>query len=373
MIGGLRLVEVAGEGRERGRAHGEALRPMVQEHLQRYLDAIAAELGVDPRVYLGRFIRETRFVPAIERWTPDLLDELHGIAEGAAVDFDLVFARALSDEEPWYRREWTLDSMATRGCSSLALGATDARPVIVAQNMDTPKWWDGTQVVVRVRDSSGFSALVFTVAGKISLCGVNEAGLAMCCNTVYQLDHSRDGLPEDFVVRGFLSQRTWQDGLAFLTGVRHASGQNYTIGAPGHGPLNVECSSRGVAIEQLPPGGSSLVHTNHALRNMDQAIFRRDSAAMTPTQLRDWFGGTTHERMQALEAARCQREPATVADIREMLAMHDGPVCRHGTVEGRRDQFTLGCLVMELHPGSPRLHVAPGPPCRTPFSTLGFG
>lgn len=369
----LRVIEVSGDGRARGRAHGEELRPLVHEHLARYLDAIAADLGTDPRAYLQGFLRDTRFLPAIRRWTPDLLEELRGIAEGSGADFDLVYARSLSDEEPWYRREYRLRDVGGRGCSSVALAARGQQPVVVAQNMDTPRWWDGTQVVVRVRNPSGLEALVFTVAGKISLAGMNSAGLAMCCNTLSQLDYSRDGLPEDFVVRGFLAQPTWAEGLGLLASVPHASGQNYTIGAPGCGPLNVECSARGMATEQAGADRPTIVHTNHPLRNGDQGLYREHAARLTAEQVRERFGGTTHERLRALEHLAGHGAIETVDQAVAALSAHDGPVCRHGEVEGRRDQFTLGCLVMELVPGAPRLHVAPGPPCSTPFTTLGFG
>jgi hypothetical protein len=41
-------------------------------------------------------------------------------------------------------------------------------------------------------------------------------------------------------------------------------------------------------------------------------------------------------------------------------------------IDGDGDKITLGCLIMELSL-PPVLHVAPGPPCSTPFATYAFG
>jgi hypothetical protein len=235
----LRKIELRGSPRERGRIHGETLRPLVREHLERWREALVADLGVEPDAYVHEFLRDTNFLPAIERWTPRLLEELRGIAEGAGTDFRYTFVRALSDEEPWYRRERKLAAMTAKGCTSLGADARDGRPTVIAQNMDMPGWCDGHQVLLHVIDpSSPVEVFAFTVAGKISLCGMNSAGLGMCCNTLSQLDYARDGLPEDFVVRGFLERASLAAGLEFLRTVPHASGQNYGGGArqPGDQP-----------------------------------------------------------------------------------------------------------------------------------------
>jgi hypothetical protein len=220
--------------------------------------------------------------------------------------------------------------------------------------------------------ASPVEVLAFTVAGKISLCGMNSAGLGMCCNTLSQLDYSRSGLPEDFVVRGFLEHGSLADGLAFLRTVPHASGQNYTVAGPGSPAINLECSA-GAVVEFRPPQCSDRVyHTNHSIANHDQDTFRSATKGLTQEQLEQLYFGTSYPRFAALERSfGSPTERATVESMKTALSSHHGPICRHGEREGRHDHFTLGCLVMELD-ASPRLHVAPGPPCRTPFQVFSF-
>jgi hypothetical protein len=182
---------------------------------------------------------------------------------------------------------------------------------------------------------------------------------------VLQLDYAKDGLPEDFIVRGFLGQRSWQDGLAFLRRVKHASGQNYIV-AGRQQVLSLECSASGIAAFVPYPGADRTFHTNHPLANADQAIHRQRLAMMTPAQVAAYEASlTTHARFAALQR-RFGRpdQPVMVEDIKEALSTHEGPVC----IDGAGDKITLGCLIMEMTP-APTLFLAPGPPCSTAFGT----
>jgi len=358
----LPLVEVSGAGRARGRAHGESMRGLIIEHLGRWEDQLRKDLTLSPAKYAEAFFAETNFLPAIERWTPDLLEEVRGIAEGANLPFDRVLLRQLSDEEPWFRREKKLGQSLAKGCSSIGYSADGT--TCVAQNMDTPAWWDGYQILLRSRDERGTEALVFTLAGKISLAGMNNRGLAICCNTLAQLDHSRDGLPEDFVVRGFLACETWEDGIAFLYSVKHASGQNYLLGGPAGQLLDLECSAASV-VDYSRSHGHYSMHTNHPLANTDldqhQAL-GEGVAATAPT-------GSSYDRFDVLSEL-LQQAPRSSEIIASALASHRGPVCRHIDDSGGT-AVTLGTLIMDCGP-VPTLRVAPGPPCSTTFSSHGF-
>ncbi|MBX7236268.1 MAG: C45 family peptidase [Caldilineales bacterium] len=368
------VLHLKGPARERGRAHGETLRASIHSMIEKWQANIAADLGTDPDLFLRQLVEETDFFPAVRRWTPDLLEEVEGIAEGAAAPFHIIFARQLSDEEPWFRWEkklgrgwgWREPSGQAERCTSLGVQPAAGRPAIAAQNMDSPAYYDGHQVLLHITyPDSDLEALIFTIGGKISLAGMNNAPLAMCCNTVLQLDYAKDGLPEDFIVRGFLGQRHWQDGLAFLRRVKHASGQNYIVAGQDQ-VLSLECSAGGIADFVPYPGADRTFHTNHPLANDDQGIHRQRLAAMTPAQVAAYHASlTTHARFEALQRRFGRPEaPVTVEAIEEALSTHEGPVC----IDGAGDKITLGCLIMAMTP-APTLSLAPGPPCSTAFAT----
>jgi len=367
----IHILILEGSPRQRGQTHGESLKPLIHEHIDRWKHNIQTDLGMDPDVYLTQFIEETNFLPAIRRWTPDLLEEVEGIAEGAGLDFDTVFARQLSDEEPWFRLEKKLDRSwgAPEQCTAVGVDSQGEMPAIVAQNMDTPSYYDGYQVLLHIKHpNSDLEAFVFTIAGKISLAGMNNAPFGICCNTVLQLNYAKDGLPEDFIVRGALAQPSFEESLAFLRQVKHASGQNYVIGGPER-VLSLECSANTI-VEFTPyPGANRVYHTNHPIVNDDQEIHRQRLAAMTSAQreaLETAYTG--HKRFQTMERHLGDPEELiTIDKIKAALSSHDGPVC----IDDPK-KVTLGCLIMDLLPSNPTLHLAPGPPCSTPFKTYTF-
>ncbi|MFZ5918215.1 MAG: C45 family autoproteolytic acyltransferase/hydrolase [Chloroflexota bacterium] len=370
---GIPFLTLAGAPRERGRIHGETLRPTIHEHKARWQHELRSELGMEPEEYIALFLAETDFVPAIERWTPDLLEEVRGIAEGAGVGFEYTLVRQLSDEEPWYRFEKKIELGIRPPESCSALGAWHQRggPPVIAQNMDSPAYYDDHQVLLHIQDpSSPVEALVFTVAGKISLAGLNNQGVGICCNTLLQLDYAIDGLPEDFIVRGFLAQPNLDEALGFMRRVKHASGQNYVVGGPDR-VLDLECSAHKICEFTAYPGANRVYHTNHPLVNDDQERHNRRLSRMPPDIL-TWYKNrqTTYARFASLE--KHLRDPARIVDIdtiKAVLSSHDGPVCID---KGTGVNITLGCLIMELS-AEPVLHLSPGPPCSTPFNSYRFG
>ena len=76
---------------------------------------------------------DTDFIPAIEKWTPGLLDEVRGIAEGAKLPFEEVYVFQLADEI------WSMGAWAMREkCTAIAVDRRGDQPTLVAQNMDIP-------------------------------------------------------------------------------------------------------------------------------------------------------------------------------------------------------------------------------------------
>jgi len=367
----IRVLVLEGPPRERGRIHGETLRAEIRDMISAWKKDIHDDMGMDPDLFLQQFLAETDFLPAIRRWTPDLLEEVEGIAEGAGVDFGTILARQLSDEEPWFRLEKKLPVLLARSekCSALGTGLRDGHPPIVAQNMDTPAYYDGYQILVHVKDpASSLEAFVFTIAGKISLAGLNNRAIGICCNSLLQLNYAQDGLPEDFIVRGVLARPTLDDALAFMRRVKHASGQNYILGGPER-VLDLECSANKISEFTPSPGADRVYHTNHPLVNDDQAIWQRRLELAPPDVVQATLArSTTQARFNTLEELLGDpAETLTVERIKAVLSSHEGPVC----VDRGGSRITLGSLIMELSP-SPALHLSPGPPCTTPFSTYTF-
>lgn len=363
------VVEVAGDGYQRGRAHGESLRAPISDAFGRWMEWLAQRSGMDPSHYLDVFLEETPFLPTIEALAPDLLSEVRGIAEGADVPFRQALAWQCMDEYWWHLNFRTATPpVAPPGCSGFAVWAQGEASGLVCQNDDLPDYFDGAQCVLRLTyPNSELEILTFTLAGMINQNGVNSFSTGVMVNTLYQLDHSADGLPATFVTRRILESRTLQEAIEFVTRVGHASGMNYLLAGPRRA-VCLECSANKAVECILPDELDYTAHTNHPLCSDDSAMYR---SLLGPTAVRDSIEtdlGATSSRLAALNKELKRRpRPITPEDAKSILRM--APLC---VPRGSEGGFTAGCTVVELGP-SPVMHVAFGPPDTEPFHKFGIG
>jgi hypothetical protein len=351
------VIECTGDGRSRGRMHGEAAKGLIHDGLQRWADATAGAAGIPITRYVSAFLSDTALLAAIETLLPDLIEEMRGIAEGAGVPFDQVAAFNLMDEQWWYDLEWS--PHAEPGCSVVAVAEQGTGTVLLGQNMDLPAYMDGGQVVLRIQAPGQPEELVLSAAGLLGLTGVNQAGVGICVNTLLMLRHSRTGLPVTAVIRGALRQEQRSAALTFLQSVPHASGQHYAVGNR-DGVVGLECSAAG---KTLSPAASeaALIHTNHPL-----ATHEIDPVAEAALERR----GSVADSKRRLEFLREQSASIRqAADIKRVLADRSVPICKTPTRD--RNSTTFGSVVFELTP-SPRAHFCPGLPTSKPWEQLGW-
>lgn len=365
----LPVVVLEGSPRSRGRSYGEALRRTIHEVAARWKEVIAATHRIDPDAYLARFLAETRFTDAIERWAPELGEEIRGLAEGAALDEATALSLQLMDEEWWYGR-----FVAGGHCTALGLAGRDGRPTLLGQTMDLPRWHDGYQVVLRVKDHrSDLEAFVFTWAGLIGQMGINSAGLGVCVNTLMDLGHAADGLPMSCVARGALARRSAAEAAEFLRSIRHASGQNYLIGDP-EGVASYECSAGEKA--RFEPAGrpGCLWHTNHPFVNADL----REGGAASEGRAEDVLAlRDSQARGLALERRMSDAVwPGDLAAFKEALSSRDDPehpISRPLEAASTPADFcTIGAVIHELGRDAATMHVTAGPPGDVAWRTLRF-
>jgi isopenicillin-N N-acyltransferase like protein len=369
----VQLVHLSGTPRDRGHIHGEALRPLIAQGMERWKEHIHRSTGIRPDDYLDRFVGGTDFLPSIERWTPDLLAEVQGIGEAANIPFRDVYAYQLMDEEWFFRfQQKRANGRGLAHCSTIAVFG-EGQPPILAQNMDLPKWYDGTQTLLRVESDGGVESFLFTPAGLIGTTGLNNQDIGVCVNSISQLGGTQRGLPVAFVVRHILAQTSFEAATGFIQEVSHASAQNYAIGGP-EGVVDYECSPNKVV--QFMPTGTRIHHTNHPLVNDDQPfrdqsvlslVFGKGSqtdtaanAAMSDSEQRFAF------LSQSLEDSS---QPIDVERVKALLSTREVPISVARDSEGQG--MTLGSLIMQLSI-PPVLHLAPGPPADTEYRAWTF-
>ena len=381
----IRVLVLEGTHRERGQTHGKALKSQINENIETWKSHLQNVTGTNPDKYIEQFMKETKLVAAAKKWTPHLLEEVKGIGEGAGVDFNTIFVWQCADEEWWYR-PYPPVKQEPSGCSSLGCSKIGNNSAVVAQNMDTPNYYDGYQVLLHIKHNESFESLVFTVAGVIGLNGMNNAPLGICCNTLLDLNHAADGLPVAFVVRSVLEQPNVDKAAEFIQKIKHASGQNYIIG-DAEKAVDFECSANKVC-QYAPCGGVDRVyHTNHALINADKTasvitLFNKlakfnflesqpkdDAERAMLGAARGYFN--TLSRFNFLESQL--KDPLKHVNpevIRAILSSHESPICVHNTHQPG-GACTLASMIMVLS-SPPELHLASGPPCLNEYRIFKF-
>lgn len=337
----LNAINCSGSPFEIGQAHGAATAELIRTGLANWSANIALhERDVDD--YLARFLSETAFLPTIERFAPDLLAELQGIADGAGIPFDRILAYNLMDEE-WSYRVGKLDEQ-TPGCTAIAIAGA-----AIGQTMDIPTAHDGTQVVLSIQPTAGVEKLVFTAAGMLGLNGANRAGVGVVVNNLSQLPSSREGLPVIFTMRGVLDQETAATAADWIESVPHAVGQHYLVGDPTE-IISLEGAANGV---YRVPMKDHYVHANHPLANLEtrEGTDRVEIAT------------NTHAR-----AARAVELSASATDQRGLeraLEDREAPI----SCERKSGFMTFGGTSIGLT-SPPTVRVSPGPPHETDWHDL---
>ncbi len=360
----LHIVVLEGTAHERGLTHGRELREEIGEVMGHWKTWIKQQFKQEPDEFIATFLQNSHFLEAAQRWQPEMVEEVRGIAEGAEVDFETMFAYQLIDEM------WAMGGdLGNHHCSSIGVDRRGDQPTIVAQNLDLPAYMHGHQTLLHIKmppqdedqDGKPLEILAFTIPGIIAANGINNYGVAVACNTVLQLQPDPNGLPVDFVVRGMLNCRTRADAVEFARSVRHAAGQNYIIGGDGEA-WSLECSQDVVTRFEPTPGCGYTYHTNHPVANEN---YRDTYRARVEAAKAGGGAATVSHRFESLEKRLTDPNKMNVELVRETLASQDhpgDPIC---------NDSTYGSLIMVLGE-EPYLLLAPGRPNETEFQRFDF-
>ena len=353
----LRIVDIdSGTPYHQGLVHGRALKGEIRELVKRWEQDLEKTYGVPADDFIAEFLKKTDFKPAITRWTPGLLDEVRGIADAAGIDFDTMYVYQLIDEQ------WAIgpDVMPAK-CTTIAAGKRNGNPAFVAQTLDLPELYDGYQTVLRIKDDKeDLETLVFTIPGVIAANGLNSRSVGVCVNAVTQLAYSTKGLPVDFVIRGLLRQKTYEQAVNFLERIEPAAPQTYVIGGPNETGV-FERSARKMSRFVPFEGAEFSYHTNHPMVNDDYN-------PRFPEMLR--------AKNLTLEAYRAQcprfaqlsqvlKDNSAGLDVERLEAIFKN------RSSGINNKQTYGCTIMVLGE-EPVLRIVPGRPDLGTFQVLKF-
>lgn len=262
------VIELQGNGYQRGLQHGKLLKTEIAEVFKKWKIDLETKTKQNADTVIEHFYRNTNFEPAIKKWTPEIYEEIKGIAESSGQSFRDVYCYQLADEFWVYLDK--VKSTEVNHCSGIGVAAIGSKPAYIAQNLDGPSFMNGSQVLLHIKAYKNEpEQYLLSSAGLVAMNGINSKGIGVTVNTLMALSASSDGLPVACVVRGILLKKDKKSALNFLQTVKHASGQNYIIGSV-DSVYDFEASANKV-VRFIPVANNpSLVyHTNHPISNDD--------------------------------------------------------------------------------------------------------
>jgi hypothetical protein len=310
---------------------------------------------MDSDLFIREFLNKTDYMSSIKKHTPDVLDELKGIAEGAKIDFETLYAFQLVDEF------WVIGpDLVQNRCTSFGVKKSPGNPCYTAQTLDIPFFHD-YQTLIHMKDpKGGMETFLLTFPGFVGANGMNNSPVSVCVNAVTQLDHTCDGLPVAFVIRGCLERTSFKDAVKFIKTVTQGAPQNYLIGGADQ-VASFECS-RNEVVEFVPFKGAGFTyHTNHPLVNFKYGKRMIDALKKQ--------GKSVHEY-----SPRCSRfewlrknyqEQSRSFDLDELKKIFSNRDCNIN------NRSTFSCTIMVLAE-KPELHITGGRPDEVPFQVFRF-
>lgn len=340
----MEVYEFAGSLAAIGEQFGEACREEIRQLYELRMDnAIdqAQRYGGRSIGRAGLLELSARCWAVLERWSPDGVQELQGIARGSGLDPLQVWAlNGLTD-----LRDLAAFGLAeeAEGCTAalVAPGGTHSRQTLTAQTWDLATDNMPFVRVVRRRPEAAPATACLTLVGCLSLIGVNDRGVAVGTTNLRATDN-RPGVSYLDALHRALACPTRAEALqAILRAPRSAAHFFYV--ADGDGATAVEATAHREVMKEVT---GTYVHANHFLEPELVGL----EVAGTP------MASSRHRqaRMEALLA----EGPVDLARLRAALADREGA---DRAIE-RRDFggiSTNGATI--VNPAERRLHAVHGP------------
>jgi len=277
-----RFISVEGAPEERGRILA-ALTGRSVDRLVACKQKALAEGGSAWRDRISRLCR------AVERHAPVCHQELCGVIETGR-DWSETVSLAF-EYELWM--EQTRRGDKCTGFIAANAGRPDIGPILGQTNDEEPSAWLGgaCDYVVRHVDERGGRVLIYSHPGIPAYMGMNSSGLVVLWQYIDNGERDfEEGVPTTALIREMLTKSTLAEALGYLEGTPRAVPNNFQLGRPGEGAVNVECTPSRFLVRRVEEG--VCCHANHITADEE---LRREDIGITRTS------STSRLRLGALE------------------------------------------------------------------------
>jgi isopenicillin-N N-acyltransferase-like protein len=253
---GLKLIGRKGTAYEKGKIYGAALKEDISLHLAIWDSVVKEGVNLSQEQIYQIISEKTEFIEAINKYTPELLEEIHGIADGAEVDRKALLCYNMAEEIMNYFQN------GYESCTNV--GVINEHENLIAYNQDLPQFLHGNNIPTVLNDENKF---IFAFPGSIGTSGMTK-DFAVTCNSLSMLNMNKGGLPLSFMVRKLLTFSSLREAIIYIKNTPLAIPQNLLL-VDRNQVINLEASANQVLEYSNPKSSRFLYHTNHPLVNTD--------------------------------------------------------------------------------------------------------
>lgn len=262
---GIPYIVSRGTPYEIGFHHGKAASNLIKKSIDLMLLLSQKNSGLSKEESLNL---SRQFIPIVEKYNPDYLEEIKGIAEGATIPFDEIMflncrteiLKAGNNRNP----KGEIDISDT-GCTSFSVTGeiTENGHTYTGQSWDNIKACQSTLIAHLIIQNSPKPSIFYVgEAGIISRMGINSAGIGGGVNSLSTNGPVNfKGVPLQFVLRGVMDSTNLADAITAITRMPNGAVNNIMIGYKDNEAVDVEIDHDN--CECLYPIDSIITHTNH--------------------------------------------------------------------------------------------------------------
>ena len=305
------------------------------------------------------------FVPTINEYDPDYMEEIKGIAEGSGFKVEEILALNVRSEIVLQGDQ--INSGNTDGCTSFVFTPcmTETRTTLLGQNWDWKMTEQAGCIVMHIKQQKKPDITMVTEAGIIGKIGYNSAGVGVALNALSSsVKVAGKVLPLHISLRGILDSVTLSDAVRAATMMNLSCCAHYMLGSAKGEGLILEVGPGDFDVIYAEEGW--LAHTNHFIT--PRLMYVKDT---TRISLPDTF-----QRLGRFKTmVRSLDHKIGISDIKLMMQDHTSypdSICRHEDMlepEGKR-LGTIFSIIMDLE--REEMFFAPGNPCNTEFHLVKF-
>ena len=329
--------------------------------IARTVDAYRWLFGLGPPVDVEGLGR--RALERVETFSPDLAQEIRGIAGGAGLPVAHLGALNARTEILAVIGRATGFPGPDECSAVVSLGDEDAEPAAV-QTWDWYADMAGNWFEWTIPLPDGRRVVTVTEYGILGKIGVNSAGIGLLFTMLHHRDDGVDmGVPVHAIARRILEVADTVDaGLALASSSWTSASTSLTlVGArrAGKRATTAELWPGGPGLVEPTPEGL-LVHTNHFLSD--------------PARAGDISPYTTSDTRVRYAALRRRLDPlrgrADTAQILAAMDDHEGGVCCHADPDVQTEPYYATLATVSLDLASGGLTTTPNGPCAAPSATI---